>query len=190
MKKIGFIILLFFLFTGLMLFRKGLLTPKNINLLERKFFPGLMGKNNLSLKEEKKITPEEKQIIQALDNLQKEREKINQEKERLNKLKERLLAQEEELKKKVDEIVLLKKNIDDSIKKLKLEQDNKIKWFARVYSQMPPEQVAPIIEKLNDELALQILSQIDDRQVGKIIAAMGTNQAVKLTQKIEKLLEK
>jgi len=53
---------------------------------------------------------------------------------------------------------------------------------------MRAEEVAPILQKLEDDLALEVLSRMDERQVGKILGMMDVQKAAKLAQKIGKKL--
>ena len=185
MKKVAFIFLLFLLFTGLLLFKKGLLTQDRINYLRERIlhFREDSQKENFS-QEGIKVSEEEKMIMQILEELEKERENIFKEKERINKLEERLKLQEKELKEKANELSLLRKEIQDYLKKGEAERMAKIKWLAQVYEQMRVEEVAPIIQNLEDELIIEVLSQMDERQVAKILGAMDVKKAAELAQKI------
>jgi len=188
MKKALIILALFLLFTGLMLFRKGLLKPEKIEYLKERIFFSFKEESPDSFSGEEKISLEEEKIIQALKNIEEKRKMIDEEKEELEKLRERLLLQERELEKRAAELLSLKKKIEDYLDKGRAERNTKIKWLAQVYERMRAEEVAPIIQKLEDELALEILSQMDERQVGKILGAMEIQKAAKLAQKIGKEL--
>jgi len=194
MKKAIIILMLFLLFTGLMLFKKGLLKPEKINNLKARIFSSIRLKKETAPsypEGEKEVLIEEEKIIQALKNIQEERKMIAQKKEKLEKLQEHLLLQERELKERADELMSLKEQIEDYFEKSSTERGARIKWLAQVYEKMRAEEVAPIIQKLEDELALEILSQMDQRYAGKILAAMDVERAAKFTQKMgRKLPEK
>lgn len=191
MKKAGIILVLFFLFTALMLFRKGLLEPEKIENLKERIFPTLKRESSDSFSEkEKKVLPQEEKIIQALENVEEKEKEINQKKEELERLREHLVLQEKELEERASQLSSLKKEIEDYLKKAQVERDTKMKWLARVYEEMQAEEVASIIERLDDELSLEILSQMSERQVGKILGAMEVQKAAKLAQKIGEELPK
>ncbi len=54
--------------------------------------------------------------------------------------------------------------------------------LASVYEQMPAEDAARIMASLPDSLVEDLLRRIDERQVGKILLALGPKRAAKLTQ--------
>jgi len=193
MKKVAIILAIFICFTGLMMFRKGLLQKDKVEVLMQKFLPSFNkgGSSDSSSSVKSEILPEEEQIIKALEEIERKKEMILEREQELARMEEHLLLQEKELREKADELLALKNEIEDYLEKSAAERDNRIKWLAQVYEKMRPEEVAPIIEKLDGELALEILSRMDQRQVGRVIEAMKTENAVKLAQKLgEKFPEK
>jgi len=181
MKKAAFIFLLFLLFTALMMFRKGLLKPEKIGELKKRIFPSLENSSEFS---EKKIHLETEEIVQALENLEREKELVEKEKEKLEKWQEHLLLQERELEERANELISLKKKIEDYLKESAAKRESKIKWAAEVYENMRAEEVASIIQKMEDEFALEVLSRMDQRQVAKILATMDPEKVAKLIEKM------
>ena len=189
MKKVAIIFVLFLLSTGLMLFKKGLLTRESIDYLKGKILPS--SKESLSEASSQKsikASAEEEEIVQALKDIEDRKKAITQREEELDKLKEHLMLQEKELSERADELVLLKKEIEGYFHKAESERDSRVKWLAQVYNNMRAEEVAPILQKLEDDLALEVLSRMDERQVGKILGMMDVQKAAKLAQKIGKKL--
>lgn len=185
MRKIAIILAIFICLTGLMMFRKGLLQKEKIeNLLENFFQIRKENSDDSSSSMKREVFPEEEKIIKALENIEKKKEMINEKEQKLTRMEEHLLLQEKELGKKADELLALKNEIESYLRKSEVERSNRIKWLAQVYEKMRPEEVAPIIEKLEGGLALEILSQMDQRQVGRILEAMKIESAVKLAQKL------
>jgi len=186
LKKTAIIIVLFIIFTGLMLFRKGVLTKEKLPYLIRMMF--ITGKEKLSFphpatKEEKKGIQSE-EILRLLEQIKKEKEEVTRQKEKLKQWSERLLIQEKELIEKGKEILALKSEAENYIKRKQEEQTEEIRWLAGVYEKMKAEEAASIIEDLDENLSLAILSQMEERQAAKILAAMKSQQAEKLSQKI------
>jgi flagellar protein FlbB len=68
------------------------------------------------------------------------------------------------------------------------ELDKKrIKQLAKVYSAMRPEEAATIIETLDDNLVITILTSMgDDRQKAKILSLISKEKATRISKKIGK----
>jgi len=186
LKKIGIIVALFILFTGLMLSRKGFLTKEKLPYLIGMVL--MIGKKELSsphpaTREEKKRVQSE-EILRVLEEIEKEKEEIIDQKEKLKQWNARLLVQEKELIERGKEILALKSEAQNYIKRKEEEQTEEISWLAGVYEKMKAEEAASIIENLDENLSLAILSQMEERQAARILAAMKSQQAEKLSEKI------
>jgi flagellar motility protein MotE (MotC chaperone) len=64
----------------------------------------------------------------------------------------------------------------------------KIKELSKIYGAMRPVEAAQIIETLQDELAVKVLTNIgDERQKGKILSALSREKATRISKLISKL---
>ena len=111
-----------------------------------------------------------------------------------------LAAKEEELRSKEQELTVLKKDIEEKLDKLsqlqgqiqknleavKQKDDARLKHLVGAYSAMKPVKAAGLIEKLDDEVALQILSSMKSKDVGNILSFVNTDKAAKLSQRLAK----
>jgi flagellar motility protein MotE (MotC chaperone) len=52
----------------------------------------------------------------------------------------------------------------------------------KVYESMKPDEAGPIFDKLDDQIALGILSRMKEKQIGAILAAMTRDRAVVMTR--------
>jgi len=68
------------------------------------------------------------------------------------------------------------------VKARSIDRDAQIKRLARVYEGMRPKEAASIMEKLERPFAVQILSEIKDRQAAKILGAMNPATAAELAR--------
>jgi len=178
-KKIGIIVALFILFTGLMLARKGFLTKEKLLYLVEMI---------LVAEQEKSYSPtkgkQNEELLHLLEQIEKEKEGIVTKKEELKQLNTRLLIQEEELKKRGKEILILRNEAESYIKQKEEQQTEEMSWLAGVYEKMKAEEAATIIQELDENLCLSILSQMEEKQAAKILAAMNPQQAARLSQKV------
>lgn len=120
--------------------------------------------------------------------------------EELENKRRELATKEEELRKKEGDLVILKKDIEDKLTKLsqlqtqlqkdaeatKQSQDARLKHLVGAYSAMKPDKAASLVEKLNDDVALQILSAMKSKDVGAILSFIGTEKAAGLSQRLAK----
>jgi flagellar motility protein MotE (MotC chaperone) len=122
--------------------------------------------------------------------------------EELENKRRELAAREEELRKKEEELLILKKDIENKLAKLsqlqtelqgqlqknveaaKQSQETRLKHLVGAYSAMKPDKAASLIEKLNDDVALQILSAMKSKDVGAILSFVETEKAARLSQRL------
>jgi len=103
------------------------------------------------------LDEKQQQVTMVQQELEKTRSDIKTEREKL----EKLVSQSDDLDKK------------------------KIKQLAKVYGAMRAEEAARILETLDDDLCINILSSMgDDRQKAKILAALTPDKASKVSRKI------
>lgn len=122
--------------------------------------------------------------------------------EELENKRRELAAREEELRKKEEELLILKKDIENKLAKLsqlqtelqgqlqknveaaKQSQETRLKHLVGAYSAMKPDKAASLIQKLNDDVALQILSAMKSKDVGAILSFVETEKAARLSQRL------
>ncbi len=117
---------------------------------------------------------------------------VEQEKAEVENEKERLTEQQNQIKIQQDELEKAKTDLDGErlkLEKLVSQSDSldkrRIKQLAKVYEAMRPEEAARILETLNDNLCINILSSMnDDRQKAKILAALSPAKAAQVSKKL------
>lgn len=182
--QVLFTFAIFLLFTSLMLYKKGLLTSDRIIYLATNIFPVLKKQEEEKNLQEYLPYKKEREIIAAVENIEKEKKALEEEKKRLKELEEKIRIQKKELEEKAEELFALKSQIEDYLKKGNSLREEKVKWIAQVYEKMRAEEVAPVLQQLDNELVIEILSRMDQRQAGKILAAMDVKEVSDLTKKI------
>ena len=110
--------------------------------------------------------------------LQKERERIQEQNARLDILQREIEEQRNSLQQKRNEL-------DELVNKSSELNQDRIRELARLYGAMKPAEAAAIIETLDDQLALNIITSInDDRQKGRILAFLSKEKASRLSRKL------
>lgn len=99
------------------------------------------------------------------------------EEERLNILKS-------DVKKEIERLEKLKKEIEEAQKSLDIKIQEGLLKVAKMYEAMPSEEAARKLEKLDEDAAVIILNSLKPKTAGKILAQMENDKAASLSKKI------
>ncbi len=117
----------------------------------------------------------------------KEREGVAKEKEALVKQQERMNILLAELNRTREQLAQERAKFEQLVDKNDQLEAKRIKQLANVYGAMRPNEAATILETLNDDLFIKIIRAIgDDRQKGKIMAAVSKTKASRVSKKMGK----
>ncbi len=108
-------------------------------------------------------------------DLEKKEDMIRAEEERLNALRSDVNLKIRELKK--DTLVF--ENILKEVNKI--DKDS-LKGLAKVYENMPPEEAASRLEKIEPKFAIRLFKAINSRKAGKILGFVEPGKAAKLSE--------
>lgn len=114
----------------------------------------------------------------------------------LIKKSEALKVKEEQLAMKEEELVIIQNEINNKIKilsKLRNEinshatnksttEEKKLKHLIKVYSSMKPQRAAGLIEKLDMQFAIELLSNMKGEAVGNILSFVSIEKAAKISE--------
>lgn len=123
------------------------------------------------------------EVIQANEVRKKE---LDQKEEELKRKEDRLKTMERDLEEKIEELKRVQLRIDQQVSLRKdLEQQGILK-LAKVYEGMPAEEAAKLIETMDRDVAVQVLSNMRGRQAGKILASVKPDIASRISEQIVK----
>ncbi len=97
---------------------------------------------------------------------------------------ERLNIIRADIQKKISQLEKLKKEIEEAQKALQKEQDEEILKIAKIYAAMPPERAARKLETLSEDMAVLILTSLQPRIAGRIMAQMNPEKAASISKKM------
>ena len=104
---------------------------------------------------------------------------------------EELAEWERRLERREKEIASREQVAENLMARLTAEKDSmaskRVSQLAKVYEAMRPEEVAPILEALDEATAIRILMKIKQRQAGKILGALTLERAATFSRKITRL---
>ena len=122
--------------------------------------------------------------------------------ELLAKKEQQLRLKEEELKQREAELLLLKQEVSaklaeltalqekvannfEEMKKRELaQQDSRIKKLGEMYKAMEPARAAKLMEKLDEQIAVQIMAKMRGSAAGEILASMDLNRAAQISKRL------
>ncbi|MBU3950078.1 MAG: hypothetical protein KJ826_17890 [Proteobacteria bacterium] len=109
----------------------------------------------------------------------------------LLKQKTELKAQQEELaairddiKNKIEQLTRLREEIKLDLATKETIEGKKIKLLIKAYSAMKPQSAAELIGKLDNDFAVELLSQMKGEAVGTILSCLDKDKATKITERL------
>ncbi|MBI5237298.1 MAG: hypothetical protein HY887_02610 [Deltaproteobacteria bacterium] len=116
--------------------------------------------------------------------LEKKQKELTEREAELVAKEERFKAVKADIEKKIEEFTKLKEVIEAFVKKLDEADAERTKKIVKIYESMPPEDVASRIEKLDEGMAVTILSSMSEKKAAKILAMVTVDKAVRLTERL------
>lgn len=123
-------------------------------------------------------------IARRESELKKREEALKAEEARLAEIKK-------ELAEEMGRVTTLRRDIEKMLTDNKAllglaegEQEKKLKQLAKIYESMPPDQLAVILEKLDVNLALAVVSRMKPKQAAKAMAAVNPDLSVQLSKRM------
>jgi flagellar motility protein MotE (MotC chaperone) len=109
-----------------------------------------------------------------------------------NSLMEReaaLSLKEQEMKKmeqsidsRIKELEATRKGLETSLARKKAEDSEKYKKVLKVYKSLRPEEAAALLDKLDEDIALEMLNQMDQKRAAKLIPYLNQARVLKWTR--------
>ena len=104
------------------------------------------------------------------------------EEKRIAVKKAELVAIQEELNNKIEKLTKLRNEIRSEVAGKNAVEAKKLKHLIKVYSAMKPQSAAVLIEKLDQNLAVELLSKMKGEAVGKILSYVDTGKAAAISE--------
>ena len=122
---------------------------------------------------------------------EKERKEVVEERKRLVKQQERINILTQELERTRTELAAERKKFEKLVARSDEVEMKRIKQLAKIYGAMRANEAAQILQTLDDNLLIKIISAIgDERQRGKIMANLPEKKAAIITKKMGKSVRK
>lgn len=131
----------------------------------------------------------------VLESLEKKRRFLQQEEARLEEKRNQLETLKEEMEEKVKALADVHQQIEDKLKRIEKKEtakeiqakeakERKIKQLLKIYTNMKPQDVGSIIDKLEFQDALTIFLRMKGEQAAKILTYVNPERAVKISEQL------
>lgn len=122
--------------------------------------------------------------VKGQQQLEAERAKLAAERTALEKKRQELTALQTEVAAQMATLEKLRKEFLQQVEAEKQRQNKRIKHLVGLYSNMKPAAAAAVIEKLDEDIAVEIFRQMRGREAGKILANVKPELASKITKRL------
>ncbi len=129
------------------------------------------------------VAEADKQLIQTVSQ-----ERVNLDKMRRDLLLEenRLKQTRKEIEERISNLLQLRKEVDSKIATLQNLGQKEIQHLVKVYESMSPEEAAPLVEGLRQNIAVELLARMKGKKAGKILEFVEEKKAVELSEVLAK----
>ena len=105
----------------------------------------------------------------TIQELRAQKAEIKAERARLEEWGARLLAERQELNVITQQVYQMQRDFDQTLVRVKDDERDNLKRLAKVYAGMSPEGAVKILQELQDEPLVKILSTMKDAETGPIL---------------------
>lgn len=125
--------------------------------------------------------------IEILQRLHERKERLKNWEEDL-KIKENVLSlTEEKIDKKLEELRVLKIDVEKALSEYRKEENEKTKSLVKIYENMKPKKAAAILEKMLMADLLTIMGRMKEKNAADIMASMDPKVAKELTSRLTRI---
>jgi flagellar motility protein MotE (MotC chaperone) len=107
---------------------------------------------------------------------------FEKEEKRIAKEKAELLVIQDDINKKIAALTQIRDEIRAEKANKKAEEEQQFKHLIKVYSAMKPQNAAELIERLDINLAIKLLSKMKGDDVGKILSFVKIDKAAQISE--------
>jgi flagellar motility protein MotE (MotC chaperone) len=118
---------------------------------------------------------------ELMDNLAKRRSDLEKRENDLVMREALLKAAEKEINQKYQELTRLRTKIEDLLNKQTDEEQKRIKSLVKIYEGMKPADAARIFDTLDLDVLVSVMTQMSERKLSSILAAMSAERARTIT---------
>lgn len=124
--------------------------------------------------------------MEILESIKKKEQEMQKREESLKKREEQLKLINSEINQRLSEIKKAQSKIEELVAVREDLVEKSIQHLVKVYSSMRPEEASSLVEKLDRDITIQILSRMKGKVAGKILARVKPSIAAEMSEEIAK----
>ena len=124
-------------------------------------------------------TAGERKVLLELDE---RRVELERRREALERREDDLNKREAEISARVAEMRSLTRTLKEHRQTKDNQYESRMEQLANVYGSMPPQEAAPLIAKLDESIALELLQRLPGKRMGQVLSMMNQDRAIDLTR--------
>ncbi|MEI7973548.1 MAG: hypothetical protein WCH11_04190 [Bdellovibrio sp.] len=128
----------------------------------------------------RELKPED---IDHFRKLNERKKQLDAREEELLRMEQELAAQKEELQKRLESLEQTRNSITQILKDRVKVDEAKVETLVQMYSNMKPQQAAAVFEKMDEDLAVEVLGRMKKKNAAEIMNIIKSEKAQILTEK-------
>lgn len=129
------------------------------------------------------VQTKESELLAAIEKRQKE---LDKREENIKAQEERLKTLRSDVEARINELNKIKAEAEKTLKAIEAVNKEEFAHIIKIYEAMPAEEAAVRISKLDNDMAVKILSNMKGKTAGKILSFVEPAKAAELTQGLGK----
>ncbi len=101
----------------------------------------------------------------------------------LNQKEQEMKKLEQSLDSRIKELENTRKGLEASLERKKKEDSERYKKMLKIYKSLRPEAAAALIDKLDEDIAIEMLNQMDQKTATKLIPYLNQDRVLKWTRR-------
>lgn len=116
--------------------------------------------------------------------LNKKQAELKQKEQALQKKEQYLTRMQQQVETKLKKLTAIEQKIQNYQNQKQQNQDAKIRSLAKIYGSMKPKQAAELLQNLDDQLVVEVISTMNTRQAANILANMDVKKAAEISERL------
>lgn len=128
--------------------------------------------------------------IPLLHSLQERQARLEEREKQLAAQEESLRALQQQLEEKLATLAMLRKEIGELVAAKEAFEEKRFEHLVKVYEGMKPEEVASLIQRLNEDTAVKLFYQMKKKKVSQVLGFLSPELAVRLSERLAVMEQK
>ncbi len=117
------------------------------------------------------------ELDQLVADLKREREHLAEREKQLDELAARLQAEKSEISRATNAVVQLQRDFDQSVTRLKDEEQANLKKLAKLYTTMAADSAAPVMRELPDDTLVKLFAIMREAEIAPLLELLSKPNA-------------